>query len=58
MEAEIRGLGGRLVRVETGSAEGYEAAHRFYERRGYPEACRVPDFYRPGDDLIIMFKRL
>ena len=29
-----------------------------YERNGYPEACRVRDFYKPGDDLIIMIKAL
>lgn len=58
MESELRGLGGRLVRVETSTEDGYGAAHRFYQRHGYPEVCRVADFYKPGDDLILMFKRL
>jgi ribosomal protein S18 acetylase RimI-like enzyme len=58
MEDELRGLGGRLVRVETSSTDGYGAAQSFYERNGYPEACRIPGFYKPGDDLIIMFKQL
>ncbi len=58
MEDELRNLGGRLVRVETSSTEGYGAAQTFYERHGYPAACRIPDFYKPGDDLIIMFKQL
>lgn len=58
MEDELRKAGGRLVRVETSSTEGYGAAQRFYESHGYPEACRIPGFYNPTDDLIIMFKRL
>jgi ribosomal protein S18 acetylase RimI-like enzyme len=58
MEAEVRELGGRLVRVETSSTDGYGAAQQFYERHGYPQACRIPGFYKPGDDLIIMFKQL
>lgn len=58
MEAELRGQGGRLVRVETSTTDGYGAAHRFYERAGYPEAARLRDFYKPGDDLIILLKSL
>ena len=58
MEAEIRQKDGRLVRVETSHTDNYGDAHRFYERRGYPEVARIPDFYRPGDDLITMVKRL
>jgi ribosomal protein S18 acetylase RimI-like enzyme len=58
MEHELRGLGGRLVRVETSTLDDYGSAHRFYRRHGYPEQARLPDFYKPGDDLIIMLKRL
>ncbi len=58
MEQEILATGGRLIRVETSTTDGYGAAHRFYQGHGYPEACRIPDFYKPGDDLIIMIKRL
>ena len=58
MEAELRLGGGRLVRVETSVLDGYGAAHRFYERLGYPIAARLPDFYKPGDDLLIMMKPL
>ena len=58
MEDELRRHGGRLVRVETSSTENYGAAQRFYESHGYPAACRIPGFYSPTDDLIIMFKQL
>lgn len=58
MESELRALGARLVRVETSRLDGYGAAHAFYERMSYPVCAVMPDFYRPGDDLVVMLKRL
>jgi ribosomal protein S18 acetylase RimI-like enzyme len=58
MEAELRALGARLVRVETSRNDGYGAAHAFYERLDYPVCAVMPDFYKPGDDLVVMLKRL
>jgi len=58
MEAELRGLGARAVRVETSHLDNYGAAHRFYQRLHYPVVARIADFYRPGDDLLVMMKRL
>ncbi|MGZ3442779.1 MAG: GNAT family N-acetyltransferase [Polyangia bacterium] len=58
MEGELRALGARLVRVETSRLDGYGAAHGFYERLQYPVCAVMPDFYRPGDDLVVMLKRL
>jgi len=58
MEAELRGRGARMIRVETSRLDGYGAARAFYERLGYPVCAVLPDFYRPGDDLLVMLKRL
>lgn len=58
MEADLRAQAGRLVRVETASKEGYGGTHRFYAATGYEEEARFRDFYSPGDDLIILRKRL
>jgi|SRR5690606_28433901 len=58
MEEELRARGGAAVRVETSQKESHGAARRLYDRLGYPEAARFPDFYRPGDDLIVYYKRL
>jgi GNAT superfamily N-acetyltransferase len=58
MESELRGFGARLIRVETSQQESYGAAHKFYERMGYPCAARLPGFYKPGDDLLILLKLL
>jgi len=58
METDLRGRGGTGVRVETSQTEGYGAARRLYEKWNYPEASRLVDFYKPGDDLITYYKRL
>lgn len=58
MERELRGLGARLVRVETSRTEAYGAAQSFYTRLGYPVVAELRDFYKPGDDLLILMKRL
>jgi ribosomal protein S18 acetylase RimI-like enzyme len=58
METEVRRLEGRIVRIETSHLEAYGSARSLYARLAYREAGRIPDFYRPGDDLIILSKRL
>jgi ribosomal protein S18 acetylase RimI-like enzyme len=58
MEQDLRARGARLVRVETSHLDGYGAAHAFYARLEYPVVARVRDFYRPGDDLLVMIKHL
>lgn len=58
MEADIRERGGAHIRVETSEQESYGAARSFYDRHGYPEASRLPDFYGPGDALITYYKPL
>ena len=57
-EAELRARGCRTIRVETSSLEGQGGAARFYERTGYRRVGVIPDFYRPGDDLITFAKAL
>lgn len=58
VEAELRARGAQTVRIETSSLEGEGGARKFYLRAGYHEAGVIPDFYRPGDDLIILTRRL
>lgn len=58
MEAELLAAQARVVRIETSQLEGYDAARSFYARRGYDEVGRISDFYRQGDDLITLSKRL
>ncbi len=58
MEADLRRRGARLVRVETSGTAVYRATRAFYERCGFRETARIPEFYRPDDDLVVFTKRL
>jgi ribosomal protein S18 acetylase RimI-like enzyme len=58
MEDDLRSRQGRLIRVETSSTEAYGGTHKFYAAIKYDEEARLKDFYRPGDDLIILTKHL
>ncbi len=50
--------GGRLLLIETSSQPAYDATVRFYKRNGYRLEARVHDFYRRGDDKLILAKDL
>jgi hypothetical protein len=57
-EAKIREARGRLIIIETSSLESYQKTRRFYAKHGYQTIARLPDFYAPGDDKLILQKRL
>lgn len=48
----------RLVVVETSSRADYAPTRAFYEARGYTRTAVIPEYYAPGDDLVIYFKDL
>lgn len=48
----------RVVVVETSSRPDYEPTRRFYHKRGYRESARIQDFYIPGDDRVVLTKRV
>ena len=57
-EDEIKKARGRLAIIETSSQPEYEKTRRFHHRHGYEVVGRIPDFYAPGDDKLILQKRL
>jgi ribosomal protein S18 acetylase RimI-like enzyme len=57
-EKEIKNTGGRLIIIETSSTPSYENTIKFYLKRGYEVVARIPDFYAPGDDKLILQKKL
>ena len=57
-EKEIVRAKGRLSIIETSSTPAYEKTRHFYLSQGYEVICRIPDFYAPGDDKLILQKRL
>jgi len=48
----------RLVVIETSSRDEYAPTRRFYHKRGYHETARLRDFYAPGDDRVVLTKRV
>ena len=57
-ETQIKKARGRLVIIETSSQPEYEKTRRFYRSHDYEVVGRIPDFYAPGDDKLILQKRL
>ena len=57
-EARIKESQGRLVLVETSGRSDYAKTRRFYNSIEYKEAARIVDFYAPGDDKLVLEKRL
>ncbi|HOG45886.1 MAG TPA: GNAT family N-acetyltransferase [Anaerolineae bacterium] len=57
MEADLRRLGARLLVVETSGSDGYRPARAFYLANGFQRQATIPDYYAPGDDLVVYTKR-
>ena len=58
VEKNVRKAEGRLAIIETSSTPDYEKTRRFYIGHDYEIVARIPDFYAPGDDKLILQKRL
>jgi ribosomal protein S18 acetylase RimI-like enzyme len=57
-ESFVLDRAGYLIIAETSSQPAYARARRFYAKHGYSELSRIPDYYRPGDDLVLFARRL
>lgn len=57
-EAAITAEGGRLIVVETSSREDYGPTRAFYDRLGYRVQATIPEYYAPGDALVVYTKLL
>ena len=57
-EEEIVEAEGRLSIIETSSTPAYEKTRNFHLSHGYEIVARIPDFYAPGDDRLILQKLL
>lgn len=60
VEAMERQLAGRarLIVVETAGRAEYVPTRAFYAARGYQVGARIADYYAPGDDLVVLLKRI
>jgi ribosomal protein S18 acetylase RimI-like enzyme len=57
MEGDLRRRRARMMRVETSAMEAYGPTRGFYAAMKYVEECRFRDFYKDGEDLIVLSKR-
>ena len=57
-EQEMIRAKGRLSIIETSSTPAYEKTRSFHLSHGYEIVARIPDFYAPDDDKLILQKRL
>jgi len=57
-EDDIMESKGRMALIETSSTPAYEKTRRFHLGNGYEIIARIPDFYAPGDDKIILRKNI
>jgi ribosomal protein S18 acetylase RimI-like enzyme len=57
-EEAVEKMGGTQIVVETSDEPSYEPTRKFYGRLGYAAAGSIPDFYAPGEGLVIFYKDL
>ncbi len=57
-EAAMSREGGERVYVDTSSSDLYAPTRSFYRARGYRKVAELPDFYRDGDNKVILVKEL
>lgn len=58
IEEAIVQSGGRVIVIETSDQQPMARARRFYEKSGYSECGRIPDFYGNGDAKIIFARSI
>lgn len=54
----VRDRRGYWLLAETSSQISYERTRAFYRKQGYAVLSGIADYYKPGDDLLIVGKRL
>lgn len=58
VERRLEARRARMLVIETSSRDDYAPTRRFYQKRGYQESARLRDFYAPGDDRVVLTRRM
>ena len=56
--SRVRTLGGRKIYTDTSSLQSYNAAVAFYKRCGFLLEAVMKDYYRDGEDCLLLARRL
>ena len=54
----MRKAGAKHIYADTSSSDRYAGTRGFYQRMGFAEEARLPDFYGPDDGKVIYVKSL
>jgi len=57
-EKRARAAGAACMYVDTSGRDQYEPTRAFYRKMGYGVEAVLRDFYAPGDDKVVLAKRL
>ena len=57
-EAAMRKAGAKHIYVDTSTSDRYAPTRGFYQRMGFQEQARLPDFYGAGDGKVIYVKEI
>lgn len=58
LEDLVRKSGGERIVLETSGRPDYARTRHFYHQAGFVQVGRVPDFYKPGDDCVVLCKMI
>ena len=58
VEKSIRAVNGRLLLIETSDKSSFERTRLFYQKHGYSEVARIPDYFTDGDGKVSFVKRM
>lgn len=58
VERRVAAAGGQRLYADTSGRPQYDATRSFYQRNGFVVDAVLRDFYAPGDDKVILAKRL
>jgi len=58
VEEKARDAGARILIIETSGLGSFALTRRFYRQHSYDEEARIRDYYGPGDDKVVFWKKL
>lgn len=58
LEKELRSQGQRILIADTSGTDEFANSREFYRHSGYTQEARIRDFWAPGDDKIVFWKKL
>ena len=58
LEGRLRDQGQRILIVETMGTDEFNQTRQFYLKNGYAKEATIREFYEPGGDKVVFWKKL